>query len=443
LKLAKIFKKRFKLKIAKIYPTEKEIVKNFTETEIGSDKSISHRSAMFALLANGKSEVSNFLEAEDTQNSLKIVEKLGAKVERVGEKIFITSDGVVREPDDVLDCGNSGTGMRLFAGLLSPHRGSFVLTGDKYLRRRPMKRVTKPLKEIGAFLDGRNDGELAPLFIRGGKVTNFNYNSKIASAQVKSALILSALFGNRESKYSEPELSRDHTERMLNGMGAEIERISETEIKIKPIQKPLEPLVIEVPTDPSSAFFFAVATAIVPNSKIILKNMLLNKTRIEAYKVLQKMGTKIEFIEKSSKYESIGEIHIEYAPLKGVEVSENISWLIDEIPALAIAMSVADGESLIKNAEELRVKESDRIDAVVKNLKFCDVNVEEFSDGFKIVGGKLEPAVIDSFGDHRIAMSFAIGGLLVGMKIEDIESVNTSFPNFFEILSQFTKVELD
>jgi 3-phosphoshikimate 1-carboxyvinyltransferase len=429
------------LKIAKIFPIEKPIDYNFGEREIGSDKSISHRSVMFSLLSDGESRVENFLEAEDTQNSLKIVEQLGAEVRREDEKIFITSSGKASEPDDVLDCGNSGTGMRLFSGLLSSQKGSFVLTGDKYLRKRPMKRVTKPLREIGAFLDGRKDGELAPLFIRGGEVKGFDYNSKIASAQVKSALILAGLFGDRVSTYSEPELSRDHTERMLRGMGADIKTV-DGKIEIHPLKKPLQPLEIEVPTDPSSAFFFAVATAVVPDSKIVLKNMLLNKTRIEAFKVLQQMGTKIEFIEKSSKYESIGDIVVEYAPLHGVEVSENISWLIDEVPALAIAMSVADGESRIRNAEELRVKESDRIDAVVKNLKHCDVAVEEFEDGFKIVGGKIQPAVIDSFGDHRIAMSFSIAGLLVGMRVEDIDSVNTSFPNFFQILSQFTDVEL-
>lgn len=431
------------MKIAKIFPIDSEIKRDFGESEIASDKSISHRSAMFALLAEGTSEVENFLEAEDTLNSLRIVEKLGAKVERKGEKIYITSSGEIKEPDDVLDCGNSGTGMRLFAGLLSSADGAFVLTGDQYLRRRPMKRVTKPLKEIGAFLDGRENGDLAPLFIRGGEVKSFNYESKIASAQVKSALILAGLFGDDVSRYSEPELSRDHTERMLRGMGAKIENLGETEILIRPLLIPLQPLSIKVPTDPSSAFFFAVATAIVPNSKITLKNMLLNKTRIEAFKVLQKMGTKVEFIERESKYESIGDVVVEYAPLKGVEISENISWLIDEIPALAVAMSVAQGESIVKNAEELRVKESDRIKAVVDNLRSCGVDVEEFDDGFKIIGGEVQPAVIDSFGDHRIAMSFSLLGLLVGMKIEDIDGVNTSFPNFFEILSQFTKVEIE
>jgi 3-phosphoshikimate 1-carboxyvinyltransferase len=430
------------LRIAKIFPIEKSIKREFGEFEIASDKSISHRSVMFALLSNGESKIKNFLEAEDTQNSLKIIEKLGAKVQQENGEIRIKSSGKAEEPDDVLDCGNSGTGIRLFAGLLSSQKGSFILTGDKYLRRRPMKRVTKPLRDVGAFLDGRNDGDLAPLFIRGGEIKHFNYQSPIASAQVKSALILASLFGDKPSTYSEPELSRDHTERMLRGMGVNIENISETEIRIEPIDKPLQPLNITIPTDPSSAFFFAIAAAIVPNSRVTFKNMLLNKTRIEAFKVLQKMGTKVEFIERDRKYEEIGDIVVEYSPLKGVEISENISWLIDEIPALAIAMSVASGESIVKNAEELRVKESDRIDAIVKNLQRCGVEVEEFRDGFKIVGGEIQPAVIDSFGDHRIAMSFSLAGLLVGMRIEDIEGVNTSFPNFFDILGEFTSIEL-
>jgi 3-phosphoshikimate 1-carboxyvinyltransferase len=430
------------LKIAKIFPIEKSIKREFGEFEIASDKSISHRSVMFALLSNGESKIKNFLEAEDTQNSLKIIEKLGAKVQQENGEIRIKSSGKAEEPDDVLDCGNSGTGIRLFAGLLSSQKGSFILTGDKYLRRRPMKRVTKPLRDVGAFLDGRNDGDLAPLFIRGGEIKHFNYQSPIASAQVKSALILASLFGDKPSTYSEPELSRDHTERMLRGMGVNIENISETEIRIEPIDKPLQPLNITIPTDPSSAFFFAIAAAIIPNSRVTFKNMLLNKTRIEAFKVLQKMGTKVEFIERDRKYEEIGDIVVEYSPLKGVEISENISWLIDEIPALAIAMSVASGESIVKNAEELRVKESDRIDAIVKNLQRCGVEVAEFRDGFKIVGGEIQPAVIDSFGDHRIAMSFSLAGLLVGMRIEDIEGVNTSFPNFFDILGEFTSIEL-
>jgi len=410
---------------------------------VARDKSISHRSVMFSMLASGQTKITNFLRAEDTLNSLKIIENLGAKVDDDGEIILIESDGI-KESEEILDCGNSGTGMRLFCGLLSSANGHFILTGDEYLKRRPMKRVTQPLKTIGAKLDGRDNGNLAPLSIRGGTLKSFVYDSKIASAQVKSAMILAALSGDEESIYSEPELSRDHTERMLSAMGASIYTDDEQKIHIKPMQGLLKPLEINVPADPSSGFFFAVAAAITPNSKIILKDLTLNKTRIEAFKVLEKMGTKITYKETQNIYEPIGDIIVEYSPLKAVEVSENIAWLIDEIPALSIAFAFADGESIIKNAEELRVKESDRIATTVNNLNLCGVQTKEFDDGFSVIGtSKLQKAHINSYGDHRIAMSFAIAGLNCGMEIEDIDCINTSFPNFFEILQKFTRVEFE
>jgi 3-phosphoshikimate 1-carboxyvinyltransferase len=224
---------------------------------------------------------------------------------------------------------------------------------------------------------------------------------------------------------------------MLKGMGARLE--IDEKITIYPLKKPLEPLDIEVPTDPSSAFFFAVAAAIT-KSKVILKNLTLNPTRIEAFKILEKMGAKIEYILKEDKYEPIGDIIVEGNKLQAVEVSKNIAWLIDEIPALAMAMAVASGKSIIKNAKELRVKESDRITATISNLEKCGIKTEEFEDGFAVIGGTPKQAVIDSFGDHRIAMSFAILGLLAGMKIEDTECILTSFPNFTEILKRITEV---
>jgi 3-phosphoshikimate 1-carboxyvinyltransferase len=326
--------------------------------------------------------------------------------------------------------------MRLYSGLLAGIEGSFVLTGDKYLRSRPMKRVAEPLRNIGAKIDGREDGNKAPLHIRGGKLASFKYHSPIDSAQVKSALILAGIQSNEKSFYKEDLLSRDHTERMLNGMGAKIETNEDGWIEINPLTGALNPLNITVPTDPSSAFFFAVAAAIVPNAKVTLKNLTLNPTRIEAYKILEKMGAKVTYVENENLYEPIGDIIVENAQLNGVEVSENIAWLIDELPALSIAMSIANGESIVKNAKELRVKESDRISAVVDNLKLCGVQYEEYEDGYKIFGGtKLEKATINSYGDHRIAMSFAIAGLLCGMDIEDTQCIETSFPNFTEILN--------
>lgn len=411
----------------------------FKSDAIAPDKSISHRCAMFSVLAEGESIIENFLRAEDTLNTLKIVGHLGAEIIDNGSVITIRSNGI-KESSEILDCGNSGTGMRLFCGLLSSAQGHFILTGDEYLKRRPMKRVTQPLRAIGARLDGRNNGDLAPLAIRGASLRAFDYISPIASAQVKSAMMLAALRADDVCTFREPELSRDHTERMLRGMGAHIE-INGLETKIWPLEKPLSPLNIRVPADPSSAFFFAVAAAITPDSTVVIEGVTLNPTRIEAFKVLERMGADITYTLTSEKYEPIGNITVKYAPLKAVTVEENISWLIDELPVLSIAMACASGKSIIKNAEELRVKESDRIKTVVDNLNLCGIVTEEYPDGYAVQGGILQKAVVNSYGDHRIAMSFLIAGLRCGMEVEDIECINTSFPNFFELLSQCSKVE--
>jgi 3-phosphoshikimate 1-carboxyvinyltransferase len=419
-----------------VFPTKSFSLKT---SEIAPDKSISHRSVMFAMLADGVSTIENFLRAEDTLNSLEIVKNLGADVEDDGKTIKISSNGI-QESFEVLDCGNSGTGMRLFCGLLSSANGHFVLTGDKYLRRRPMKRVAEPLKSIGAKIDGRENGNLAPLSIRGASLKAFNYESKIASAQVKSCMILAALRADGVCTFTEPELSRDHTERMLKGMGAGIE-VDGLKTTIKPIEKLLSPLTIRVPADPSSAFFFAVAAAITEGSDVTLQGVTLNPTRIEAFKALERMGADITYILAEDKYEPIGDIRVKYAPLQAITVEDNISWLIDELPALSIAMACANGESLVKNAQELRVKESDRISTVVEGLRAAGIVVDEYEDGYKVTGGKLQKAQVESDGDHRIAMSFIIAGLKCGMEVSDLDCINTSFPNFFDILQKITKVE--
>jgi len=414
------------------------------EFVVDADKSISHRCAIFSLLTKGENRIKNYLKAEDTLNSLEIAKKLGAKIKEENDEIIITAPEKIKEPDDVLYCGNSGTTIRIYMGLLASNEGFYVLTGDEYLRRRPMKRVIKPLSEIGANIDARENGNLAPIAIRGNKLKNFNYSSKIASAQVKSALVLAALHANKPSFYKEPFLSRDHTERMLKGMGADLECEMENggwKIKIYPLENKLNPLNITVPNDPSSAFFFAVAAAITGSSAII-KNVTLNPTRIEAYKILEKMGAEVEYILKEDKYEPIGDIIVKGKKLKAVEVSTNIPWLIDELPALSMAMAVAEGKSIVKNAKELRVKESDRIKAVVENLKKCGIEAEEFEDGYEIIGGEIKGAEIDSFGDHRIAMSFAVLGLLAPMKIKKAESIYTSFPNFFELFSKIAEYRI-
>ncbi len=412
-----------------------------TVEDIAPDKSISHRAAMFALLSDRPSHIHNFLLGEDTLNTLHIVEQLGATVNRSGGDVTITPPETLHEPDDVLDCGNAGTGMRLFCGLLSGIEGSFVLTGDRYLRSRPMDRVVAPLRSIGARIDGRDEGNLAPLHIRGGAVEAFSYESPIDSAQVKSALILAALRGSGLSRYRESSQSRDHTERMLRGMGADVHTAADGWIEVAPLSAPLAPLDITVPADPSSGFFFAVAAAIIPGSHVTIQNVSLNPTRIEAYRMLEKMGARIEYRETESRYEPIGEIHIAYdGKLHAIDVSEHIAWLIDELPALAIAMAVAEGRSTVRNAAELRVKESDRIASVLHGLAQAGIVAEAFEDGYAITGGALRPATVESFGDHRIAMSFSIAGLVSGMTVEDTACVETSFPNFYTLLRQITKV---
>jgi 3-phosphoshikimate 1-carboxyvinyltransferase len=304
-----------------------------------------------------------------------------------------------------------------------------------------MKRVADPLRKIGADIDGRVKGNLSPIAIRGAKLDGFDYASPISSAQVKSAMILAALNAKEMSCFSEPTLSRDHTERMLRGMGAEIID-DKGKIRVVPMTSPLKPLNLRVPADPSSAFFFAVAAAITPNSRVVIQDVSLNPTRVEAYRVLERMGAYVEFLPKEEMYEPIGDIVVQYGQLSGVEVSENIAWLIDELPALSIAMAVAKGKSVVKNARELRVKESDRITTVVDNLKLCGIEAREFDDGYEITGGVFKEGLeVDSYGDHRIAMSFAIAGLLSDIRVTDVECINTSFPNFVDILKKIGEVK--
>lgn len=405
---------------------------------LASDKSISHRCAIFSLLSDKSSKIQNYLQAGDTLATLKIVQELGAKVEFQNDFIIITPPkSITSTGEKVLDCGNSGTAIRLLMGFLAGLPGEFVLDGDEYLRKRPMRRVAAPLEKIGAVFEGKDNANFAPIKVKGKKLDFFAYNSPIASAQVKTAMILAGLNGNG-CEICEPSLSRDHSEKMLQGMGAELE-ISENEnvkISVQALKSPLKPLEISVPNDPSSCFFYAVAAAICENSSVEIKNMLLNKTRIEAFKVLEKMGAKIEYKPTSSKYDDIGDVKISYnGKLKAVDVSENIAWLIDEAPALAIAFACADGTSSLKNAAELRVKECDRIAVTVAALKQCGIEASELEDGFIVTGSKPKSAVIDSHGDHRIAMSFAVLGLLCGMEIEKSEFISTSFPNFTNCLS--------
>lgn len=412
-------------------------LKNFNATleKVAPDKSISHRFAIFSLLAKEQSRAKNYLLAEDTLNTLNIIQNLGARVERKEDEVKITPPLKISSPNCILECGNSGTAMRLMIGFLSSVEGFFVLSGDKYLNKRPMKRICEPLRKIGAKIYGREGGNLAPVCVEGARLEAFDYLSEISSAQVKTAMILAAFNAKGKSFFKEKELSRNHSENMLKAMNAPLKLSKDAlSLEISSLKEPLKPLDIIIPNDPSSAFYFVLAAILLPNSKICIKNILLNPTRIEAYKVLEKMGAKISYKFYANDFEEVGEIYAQSSELKAIEVSKRISWLIDEAPALAIAFSQAKGKSVLRNAKELRVKESDRIKCVVENLKKCGVKAKELEDGFEITGGKVKFAKVQSFGDHRIAMSFAILGLLCGIEIDEVECIQTSFPNFEKAL---------
>lgn len=415
-----------------------------------SDKSLSHRAVIFSLLAQKPCFVRNFLMGEDCLSSLEIAQNLGAKVENTAKNSFkITPPTTLKEPNKILNCNNSGTSMRLYSGLLSAQKGLFVLSGDNSLNARPMKRIIEPLKAFGAKILGREDNHFAPLVILGSSLKACHYESPIASAQVKSAFILSALQAQGISVYKESELSRNHTEIMLKSLGADIHN-QDGVLKISPLEKPLEAFDFTIANDPSSAFFFALACAITPKSRLLLKNVLLNPTRIEAFEALKKMGASIEYVIQSKDLEMVGDIYIEHAPLKAISIEQNIASLIDEIPALSIAMLFAKGKSMVKNAKDLRAKESDRIKAVVSNFKALGIECEEFEDGFYVEGleditqlkqrfSQKKPPLIQSFNDHRIAMSFAVLSLALPLEIDNLECTNVSFPQFKRLLNLFKK----
>ncbi|WP_208360060.1 3-phosphoshikimate 1-carboxyvinyltransferase [Helicobacter pylori] len=415
-----------------------------------SDKSLSHRAVIFSLLAQKPCFVRNFLMGEDCLSSLEIAQNLGAKVENTAKNSFkITPPPAIKEPNKILNCNNSGTSMRLYSGLLSAQKGLFVLSGDNSLNSRPMKRIIEPLKAFGARILGREDNHFAPLVILGNPLKACHYESLIASAQVKSAFILSALQAQGISAYKESELSRNHTEIMLKSLGAKIHN-QDGVLMISPLEKPLEAFDFTIANDPSSAFFFALACAITPKSRLLLKNVLLNPTRIEAFEALKKMGASIEYAIQSKDLEMIGDIYIEHAPLKAINIDQNIASLIDEIPALSIAMLFAKGKSMVRNAKDLRAKESDRIKAVVSNFKALGIECEEFEDGFYIEGledtsplkqrfSRIKPPLIRSFNDHRIAMSFAVLTLALPLEIDNLECTNISFPQFKHLLNLFKK----
>ena len=408
------------------------------ETEIPSDKSLSHRAVILSSLAKGKSVIKNFSKGQDPNSSLEICKELGVNIEKDNQTIIVNSDGILKKPSKYLYCGNSGTTIRLMAGVLSGQNFDCVLTGDESLSKRPMKRIIEPLSLMGAKISSQNFR--APLNICGSNLTGITYESKIASAQIKSCVLLAGLFADGVTKYKEIYPSRNHTEVMLKNMGA---NIFEQDGYICIEKSELKPLEINICGDISSCAYFIVAGLIVPNSKIILKNIGLNPTRSGIIEVVKQMGGNIEILDQRDVCgESVGDIKVEYSPdMKGVEIcGEIIPKLIDEIPAISVLATQCKGQTVIKDAQDLRNKESDRIETTVKELSKLGADIEQTQDGMIINGKtKLNGGVdVESYKDHRLAMSLYVAGLVCEKEIliKDFEWVNISFPEFLELFEK-------
>ena len=402
------------------------------EIVIPSDKSISHRAIMISSLAKGKTKIKNFSKGADCHSTLKVFSQLGIEHEFLAEQdLIVVSDGKLKAPTKDLDCGNSGTTMRLLSGILAGQNFNSVLFGDESLSKRPMKRVIEPLSMMGAEI--KSNEFKAPLKIYGQKLSAIDYVSSLASAQVKSCVLFAGMHADGETIFTEPYVSRNHTERMLKYLDADIQCNGEKTL-IK--RSNLIARDISICGDISSATFFIVAGLIVPNSDIILKNVGLNPTRTGILDVVEKMGGQIEILDKRCvSNEEVGDLRIKYSDLKACEISGSlIPRLIDEIPVIAVLATQAEGTTVIKEAQDLRNKESDRISAVVRELRKFGAEIDETPDGM-IINGKKElkgDCELDIYHDHRLAMSMYIAGLISKnpVKINEFQWVDISFPEF-------------
>ena len=419
-----------------IYKSEKGLKGTVT---IPSDKSISHRAIMFTSLARGKSVIKNFSKGQDPLSSLKVCKTLGIDAEFSNEELIVKSKGILSAPQTHLDCGNSGTTMRLMSGILAGQNFNSTLIGDESLSKRPMKRVIEPLSLMGAKIESNE--YKAPLKIYGQSLKPINYVSKLASAQVKSCILLAGMNIDGQTSFTEAYVSRNHTEIMLKYMGANIS-INNTTVTIE--KSELEPKTIEICGDISSAAYFIVAGLIVPSSKIILKNVGLNPTRTGIIEVAEKMGGNIEILDKRNiSGEDVGDIQISYSDLKACTIEgEIIPRLIDELPVIAVLATQAKGTTIIKDAQDLRNKESDRIKAVVTELKKIGADIEETPDGF-IINGKTNlkgDTEVETYHDHRLAMSLYVAGLICEkpIAINGFEWVDISFPEFDRLFNSLS-----
>ena len=415
------------------------------EIQVPGDKSISHRAVMFSSIANGVTTIENFLDGEDCLSTINCFQKLGVTVEQDNTNVTVYGNGLegLQEPKEILDVGNSGTTARLMLGILAGRSFHSVIVGDESIAKRPMRRVTNPLRKLGANITGREDANYTPITINGGGLNGIAYDSPIASAQVKSAILLAGLQAEGETTVIEPFKSRDHTERMLRAFGCKVVEDGNT-VKLEGKQRLQGGMHITIPGDISSAAFFLVAGLIVPNSNITLKKVGMNPTRTGIMEVIEKMGGNITI---SNLVEDVAEpyadLTVTSSDLKGVEISGSlIPRLIDEIPIIALLATCAQGKTVIKDAEELKVKETNRIDTVVNELSKMGANIEATEDGMIITGGtRLHGASVSSFGDHRIGMMLAIASLIADgeVHLENSEAINVSYPTFFEHLQMLIR----
>ena len=406
--------------------------------KVPADKSISHRAAIFGALSGGCVSITNFSEGADCKSTLNVLKQLGADINFSSKHDLTILCKEFIEPDNILDAGNSGTTIRLMSGVLSGQSFYSVLTGDDSLRKRPMARIILPLNLMGANIWAKSNNTKAPISIKGTSLRAISYASPISSAQVKSAVILAGLFADGMTTVKEPVKSRDHTERLLTYLDANI-TVEENSVSIQ--KSSLAPKPITVPGDISSAAFFMVAASIVPDSEVVIKDIGLNPTRTGIIDVLKNMGAEIEILNQNLVCgEEVGDIKVKYSGLKGITIDEeSVPSLIDELPIIAVAATQAEGTTIVKGAEDLRHKESDRIAAICTELTKLGANIEETPDGFKIHGKtKLKgDCVLETYHDHRIAMAGYIAGLVCDnpIQINEFHWVNISFPEFVELFN--------
>lgn len=413
------------------------------EITVPGDKSISHRGIMLGSIAEGTTEITNFLNGADCLSTIDCFRKMGIEIVNSNGTVLIKGKGLqgLKRPNDVLDVGNSGTTTRLMSGILAASDFECTINGDESIQRRPMSRIITPLSMMGANITSIKGNNCAPLKIKGTNLHGINYNSPVASAQVKSAILLAGLYADSETSVTEPYVSRNHSEIMFKYFGVDVST-KNTTVTVKPTTR-LEGSKVDVPGDISSAAYFIVAGLITPNSEILIKNVGINPTRDGIIKVAMEMGGDITLLNKRSNAgEEVADILVKSSELHGIEIGGAIiPTLIDELPIIAVMACFANGTTVIKNAEELKVKESNRIDVMVNHLSSMNADIQATDDGMIINGGKpLSGAVIDSKLDHRIAMSFVIAGINSDncTKILGSDVVNVSYPGFYEDIEKLS-----